>query len=69
MPMFRQGSTGTSHEVAIPPLAGARAGNTNPAAGLSDAITATNVKTGTLAVYAGVVEQRSGHRQDAIVRD
>ncbi len=60
MPMFRQGSTGTSHNVAIPPLAGVRAGNTNPAAGLSDAITATNVKTGTLVVYAGVVAAGTG---------
>ena len=60
MPMFRQGSVGTVSTLAVPPLAGSRAGTTNPAGGLSDAITATNVKTGTLVVYAGVVAASTG---------
>jgi hypothetical protein len=60
MPMFRQGSVGTVSTIAIPPLAGARAGTVNPAGGLSDAITATEVKTGTLVVYAGNVTASTG---------
>jgi len=60
MPMFRQGSVGSPPTAAIPPLAGSRAGTTNPAGGLSDAITATNVKSGTLVVYAGVVAASTG---------
>ena len=60
MPMFRQGSVGTVSTLAVPPLAGSRAGTTNPAGGLSDAITATKVKTGTLVVYAGVVAASTG---------
>ena len=60
MPMFRQGSVGTVSTLAIPPLAGARAGTVNPAGGLSDVITATNVKTGTLVVYAGLVAVSTG---------
>ena len=59
-PMFRQGSVGSPPTAAIPPLAGSRAGTTNPAGGLSDAITATNVKSGTLVVYAGVVAASTG---------
>ena len=60
MPMFRQGSVGSPPTAAIPPPAGSRAGTTNPAGGLSDAITATNVKSGTLVVYAGVVAASTG---------
>ena len=60
MPMFRQGSVGTVSTLAIPPLAGARAGTVNPAGGLSNAITATEVKTATLVVYAGVVAATTG---------
>jgi len=60
MPMFRQGSVGSPPTAAIPPLAGSREGTTNPAGGLSDAITATNVKSGTLRVYAGVVAASTG---------
>lgn len=60
MPMFRQGAVGTVSTIAIPPLAGVRAGTVNPAGGLSDAITATEVKTGTLVVYAGVVAASTG---------
>ena len=60
MPMFRQGSVGSVSTIAIPPLAGSRAGTTNPAGGLSDAITATNYKSGTLVVYAGVVAASTG---------
>ena len=60
MPMFRQGSVGSPPTPAIPPLAGARAGTVNPAGGLSDAITATNVKSGTLVVYAGNVTASTG---------
>ena len=60
MPMFRQGSVGTVSTIAIPPKAGARAGTVNPAGGLSDAITATEVKTGTLVVYAGNVTASTG---------
>ena len=60
MPMFRQGSVGSPATAAIPPLAGSRAGTTNPASGLSDAITATNIKSGTLRVYAGVVAASTG---------
>ena len=60
MPMFRQGSVGSPPTAAIPPLAGARAGTVNPAGGLSGAITATNVKSGTLVVYAGVVAASTG---------
>ena len=60
MPMFRQGSVGSPATAAIPPLAGSRAGTTNPAGGLSDAITATNIKSGTLVVYAGLVAVSTG---------
>ena len=60
MPMFRQGSVGTVSTLAIPPLAGVRAGTVNPAGGLSDVITATEVKTATLVVYAGLVAVSTG---------
>lgn len=60
MPMFRQGSVGNVPTAAIPPLAGARAGTVNPAGGLSNAITATGYKSGTLIVYAGVVTASTG---------
>ena len=60
MPMFRQGSVGSPATAAIPPLAGVRAGTVNPAGGLSGAITATNIKSGTLRVYAGVVAVSTG---------
>jgi len=60
MPMFRQGSIGTANKAAVPPLAAARAGTVNPAGGLSNAITATEVKTATLVVYAGNVTATTG---------
>ncbi len=60
MPMFRQNGIGHVATAAIPPLAGSRAGTTNPAGGLSSAIDGTNYKSGTLIVYAGVVAASTG---------
>jgi hypothetical protein len=60
MPQFRQGSQGHVPAIAIPPVAGSRAGTTNPAAGLSDPIDARGYKSGTLRAYAGVVAVSTG---------
>lgn len=60
MPIFRQGSVGTVSTIAIPPVAGLRAGTSTPAGGLSSAVNAGNIKTGTLVVYAGVVAVTTG---------
>jgi hypothetical protein len=60
MPMFRQGSVGSTPFAAIPPLAAARAGTVNPAGGLSDAIDGTNYKSGTLVVYVGNMTATTG---------
>lgn len=60
MPQFRQGSVGAVPTAAVPPLAGARAGTTNPAGGLSNAIDARGYKNGTLIAYAGVVAASTG---------
>lgn len=60
MPQFRQGSVGSVPTAAVPPLAGTRAGTTNPAGGLSNAINASGYKSGTLIVYAGNVAASTG---------
>jgi hypothetical protein len=60
MPMFRQGSVGATPVIAVPPLAGTRAGTVNPAGGLSAAIDGTNYKSGTLVVYVGNMTATTG---------
>ena len=60
MPMFRQGSVGSTPVIAVPPLAAARAGTVNPAGGLSASIDGTNYKSGTLVVYVGNMTATTG---------
>lgn len=60
MPIQRQASAGYVAQAAIPPVAGARAGTTNPAGGLMADIDARGYKNATLYTYAGVVAASTG---------
>lgn len=64
MPKFEQASNGHvitgTVDINIPPLAGVRAGTTNPAGGLSGVYDARGYKSATLVVCAGVVTASTG---------